>query len=113
MKRISRRYLNKVLKTVMVHCDQGNTVWADDSLKSFCESIRNRNALNMLEELESVSITYGDGGPYVVSINSGSYIYLLTRKEVWIERTIGLVSGVAATLLTEYIVCLISKFLLP
>ena len=95
MKRISRRYLNKVLKTVMVHCDQGNAVWTEDSLKSFCESTRNRNALNMLKELEAVSITYADGGPYTVSINSGSYIYLLTRKEVWIERAIGFVSGFA------------------
>lgn len=107
LKRISRRYLNKVLKTVMVHCDQGNAVWTEDSLKSFCESTRNRNALNMLKELEAVSITYADGGPYTVSINSGSYIYLLTRKEVWIERAIGFISGFAVAVVGGVVLRLI------
>lgn len=91
----------------MVHCDQGNAVWTEDSLKSFCESARNRNALNMLKELEAVSITYADGGPYTVSINSGSYIYLLTRKEVWIERAIGFISGFAVAVVGGVVLRLI------
>ena len=104
MKRISRHYLNKTLRTVAEHCQHGNCLWSDDSLKTFCDNPKNVIALNMLRELGNISILYADNRIYHVGFKSHSYIYLLTRSEKWIERLIGFVAGVASTVLAGLII---------
>ena len=107
MKRISRHYLHKCLRIVADHCDHGEKIWCDESLQDFCNDRKNLAALKALHEIGNIKIFYAGDGPYAVEFKVHSYIYLLSRKERWLERLYGFVAGVAATVIAEIIIKMI------
>lgn len=107
MKRISRHYLHKCLRKISTYCYQDDIVWADDAFHEFCDDQKNLMALKMLEELGNVQIFEADNRPFGVAVKSHSYIYLLNRKERWLERLYGFVAGVATMVIAEAIIRLI------
>lgn len=62
-----------------------------------------REALVALSECDAIDIDYGDSEIYAVSLSDGYVRYLLNRSDLWWNRIIAFISGVATTLIVQLI----------
>ena len=74
------------------------------SLDSLNLSGKRLEALRLLSEYKAVDLDEGSGEIVSIHIPSGAYKYLLKRSDLWFDRIVTFLSGVAATLIIQAII---------
>ena len=65
---------------------------------------KNRRALLALRDVDAIVIDYGDNGFFEIGRGSRSRIYFLERSELWVNRIMAFLSGVATAVIVEWLI---------
>ena len=85
-----------------------NAYYNNEDLLSVCNFPSDLKTLVALEQANCISIRKAWGGTIVgIDLGNSSEIYLVERSEIWVNRIISFIAGVATAVIVPFIVQLI------
>ncbi len=101
--KMSKRYMEKVLHLVEDRCCGGRP-WRGATLTDFCADVRNRAALERLQDINAVNLVQADDDSiFAVRLLKDGRLYFLEKAERRKARILGFIVGIISGVLVSVI----------
>lgn len=96
MKNLILRYKMYRLLTKMLDAERSGK-----TMLSACNLPKDKEILSALQEANCIEIEYADNTIWFIHHGQKPRLYLIERSELWVNRIISFILGIASTLLVE------------